>query len=286
MIGFFLREVWTNVRRSPLMCGAAVTTVMVLTLILGYFTAVMLNLESLANSLLAEVQVVAYLDDDANRIHLHRRILKIKDVEGAHFVSKETAFNKLVERLNGKIELSDVSRNPLPNSFEVRVGNADSLKPVALEVEKLPGVVRVKYGEEIAHKMLSFNRLVRGVGIVILSLLFLSTLLIISNTIRLTVFARRKEIEIMQMVGAAEWFIRWPFVLEGIFQGVLGSALAAFLVNGTYELVIPQVAKTVPFIPVLPPADVLPTLAPSLILLGAAVGAIGSLLSVNRFLKV
>ena len=118
------------------------------------------------------------------------------------------------------------------------------------------------------------------------SFLFLSTVLIVSNTIRLTVFARRKEIEIMQMVGAAEWFIRWPFILEGVLQGLLGSVLAAVVVGGSYAMVIPKLTETISFLPMVEAQSMLPTLLPILILNGAFVGALGSLVSVNKFLKV
>ena len=193
---YFLREVLTNIRRSPLMSIASVTTVLVLTLILGYFTTVMVNLEALANSLLDEVQVVAYLDDDANQVSVAQQLERIPGVQKAHFVSKETALNKLVERMQGRIKVDDLTRNPLPDSYEVSVSSADDLEMVAKRAERIAGVARVKYGEEIAQRMLRFNALVRGVGVVVLGLLFLSTVLIVSNTIRLTVFARRKEIEI------------------------------------------------------------------------------------------
>ena len=123
-------------------------------------------------------------------------------------------------------------------------------------------------------------------GVVVLGLLFLSTVLIVSNTIRLTVFARRKEIEIMQMVGAAEWFIRWPFILEGVLQGLLGSVLAAVVVGGSYAMVIPKLTETISFLPMVEAQNMLPTLLPILILNGAFVGALGSLVSVNKFLKV
>ena len=134
--------------------------------------------------------------------------------------------------------------------------------------------------------MLRFNSLVRAVGVVVLILLFLSTILIVSNTIRLTVFARRKEIEIMQMVGAAEWFIRWPFILEGVLQGLLGSTIAAALVGSSYALFVPKLMETISFIPVVQADVILPLLLPVLVLNGALVGAVGSLFSVNKFLKV
>jgi len=283
---YFLREVLTNIRRSPLMSIASVTTVLVLTLILGYFTTVMVNLEALANSLLDEVQVVAYLDDDANQVSVAQQLERIPGVQKAHFVSKETALNKLVERMQGRIKVDDLTRNPLPDSYEVSVSSADDLEMVAKRAERIAGVARVKYGEEIAQRMLRFNALVRGVGVVVLGLLFLSTVLIVSNTIRLTVFARRKEIEIMQMVGAAEWFIRWPFILEGVLQGLLGSVLAAVVVGGSYAMVIPKLTETISFLPMVEAQNMLPTLLPILILNGAFVGALGSLVSVNKFLKV
>lgn len=283
---YFFREVLTNIRRSPLMSIASVTTVLVLTLILGYFATVMVNLEALANSLLREVQVVAYLDDDANQVSVAQQLERIPGVTSAHFVSKETALNKLVERMQGRIKVDDLSRNPLPDSYEVAVEGAEDLEEVAVRARRIAGVAYVKYGEEIAKKMLHFNALVRTVGIVILTLLFLSTVLIVSNTIRLTVFARRKEIEIMQMVGAAEWFIRWPFILEGVLQGLLGSAIAATLVGGSYAMVVPKLVETITFLPVVQAQDMLPHLLPALILNGGLVGAIGSLVSVNKFLKV
>lgn len=271
------------------MCVASVTTVMVLTLLLGYFVVLVVNLNALADSLISEIQVVAYLEDQVDSAavaQLHKQILALDRVEGAHFVSKDVAFKRLIGRMKGRVRLEDVSKNPLPDSFEIRVDRPEYLKPIAFEVEKLEGVGKVKYGEEIAHKMLAFNRLVQVVGWTVLCLLFVSTVLIISNTIRLTVFARRREIDIMQMVGAAGWFIRMPFVLEGILQGVTGATIAAAVVHTSYELVVPQLAQTVPFLPVLLPAQVLPGLIPGLVILGGLVGAIGSLISVNRFLKV
>jgi cell division transport system permease protein len=283
---YFLREVATNIRRSPLMSIASVTTVLVLTLILGYFTAIMLNLEALANSLLREVQVVAYLDDDANQVSIAQQLERIPGVQEAHFVSKETALNKLVERMNGRIKVDDLTRNPLPDSYEVAVETADALEHVAKRARRIAGVSYVKYGEEIAQRMLRFNALVRAVGVVILALLFLSTILIVSNTIRLTVFARRKEIEIMQMVGAAEWFIRWPFIIEGVVQGLVGAIIAATLVGGSYAMVVPKLMETITFLPIVQADQMLPFLLPILVLNGALVGGLGSLLSVNKFLKV
>lgn len=284
----FLREVTLNLRRNPLMSVASVSTVMVLALILGFFVLLVANLDSVSQTLSAEMQVKAYLKEDFERSRaggLQASILRLERVEGAHFVSKDTAFKRLKERLGARIDLEDLATNPLPDAFEIRVDEPDSLALVAEEVARFPEVEQVDYGKDIARKIMALNQVVRGIGIVVLLLLFMSTLLIVSNTIRLTVFARRKEIDIMQLVGAADWFIRWPFILEGVLQGVAGAGLAAALVDLSYRLLVPQLARTVPFLPVLSPAEVLPLLNLGLIALGCAVGGLGSYLSVNRHLK-
>lgn len=284
----FLREVLINIRRNPLMSVASISTVMVLTLILGFFVVLVANLDSLSRELAGEMQVKAYMSADFQREEagaFHASLMKIEHVEGTHFVSKDTAFKRLRERLGSRITLDDLSHNPLPDAFEIRVDHPKALDVVAEKVARLPGVGSVDYGRDVARKLMALNQVVRVVGMVILGLLFASTLLIVSNTIRLTVFARRKEIDIMQLVGAADWFIRWPFILEGVTQGLVGAAMAATVVDVAYRLVVPQLHKTVPFLPILAPGEVLPFLNLGLVSLGCAVGALGSLISVNRHLK-
>ncbi len=284
----FLREVLINIRRNPLMSIASVSTVMVLAMILGFFVVVVMNLDALSQDLAGEMQVKAYMSSDFHREEagsFHAAVVRIGHVEGIHFVSKETAFKRLRERLGTRITLDDLSQNPLPDAFEIRVDDPKFLDDVAAKVTRLPGVKTVDYGRDVARKLMALNQVVRVVGFVILGLLFASTLLIVSNTIRLTVFARRKEIDIMQLVGAADWFIRWPFILEGMAQGLVGAAMAATLVDISYRLVVPQLHKTVPFLPILAPSEVLPFLNLGLVGLGCAVGAVGSLISVNRHLN-
>ena len=284
----FLREVMINIRRNPMMSIASVSTVMVLAMILGFFVVVVMNLDALSQDLAGEMQVKAYMKASFRREDVgsfHASVLKVGHVEGVHFVSKETAFKRLKERLGTKITLDDLSGNPLPDAFEVRVDDPKFLEAVAAKVRKLPGVETVDFGRDVARKLMALNQVVRVVGLVILAMLFASTLLIVSNTIRLTVFARRKEIDIMQLVGAADWFIRWPFILEGVAQGLVGAGLAATIVDISYRLVVPQLHRTVPFLPILAPAEVLPVLNLGLVALGCAVGALGSLISVNRHLN-
>ncbi|GMU50963.1 MAG: cell division protein FtsX [Candidatus Xenobia bacterium] len=286
---YFLREVLVNVRRSPLMSVASVTTVMVLTMIVGFFLVLMANLSNLARDLASDLKVVAYLEADFNRDQLgelRARVLRLPGVEGVSFVSREQAFEHLKKRMNNRIQLGDLTHNPLPDALEIRVRRAEDLEKVGHKVKGVGSIEKVRFGEDVARRMLALNRIVRTVGLVVLILLLVSTLLVVSNTIRLTVYARRRDIEVMQLVGAAGWFIRWPFLLEGILQGLVGAALAATVVSESYRLLVPQLLSSVSFLPVAAPESLLPWLCPALLLLGALVGLLGSWISVNRFLKV
>lgn len=285
---FFLREVTTNIRRSPLMSVASITTVMVLTMILGYFLVLMANLSNLARDLASDLKVVAYMANDFDREEvgeLKARLQKLPGVEGVVFVPREQAFEHLKKRMNNRIQLGDLTHNPLPDAFEIRVQNPEDLEPVGSASKQLGKVEKVRFGEDVARRMIALNRMVRFVGLVVLGLLLFSTLLVVSNTIRLTVFARRRDIEVMQLVGAAGWFIRWPFLLEGMLQGLVGAALAASVVSESYRMLVPQLLKSVAFLPVAQPDALLSWLCPLLLLLGVLVGLLGSWISVNRFLR-
>jgi len=138
----------------------------------------------------------------------------------------------------------------------------------------------------VASKILTVNRAIHYVGLLILAALFLSTIFIVSNTIRLTVFARRKEIGVMQLVGAANWFIRWPFILEGVLQGLIGAVIAFFLLKISYFYYIPQVRGALPFLIVVDEKPLFGVIAFALIGTGIFVGAMGSVISINKFLRL
>ncbi len=284
----FLREVITNIKRNPMMSIASISTVMVLALILGLFIIAIANLEALADELAGEMHIKVYMADSFNPENVNdfkAQANKIEHITRITFVPKDEAFKKLRERLNAKLSLDDLEQNPLPDAFEIPVDNPKFLEAVAYKLSQIEDVATVDYGREEAKKLMTLNHFVRIVGIVILALLFISTILIVSNTIRLTVFARRKEIDIMQLVGAADWFIRWPFILEGVLQGLIGSGLAAVLLDISYRMVVPQLQKSISFLPILEPNALLPYLIIGLIFMGMLVGALGSLISVNRYLK-
>lgn len=286
---YFLREVLVNLRRSPLMTLSAVTTVMVLQLILGSFALLWLNLDNWTQAFTQQVQVVAFLDEELSPEaleKLQKKIQTIGHVTQVRFVDRDEAFAQLQKEMKGKISLSDVGENPLPDRYDVRVDEARFLAPVADKIFKLKGVYKVKYGGDIAKRLINLSNTVSWVGGAVSCMLVLATVTVVGNTIRLTVFARRREIEIMQMVGAARWFIQVPFVLEGVLQSLAGSALAIIVLSPGYESLAEWMADTLPFLPSLPGEQLGEWLYPLLLILGCLVGALGSLLSVNRYLKI
>lgn len=286
---YFVREVLSNLRSNPLIVLAAFTTVLVLVLILGMFSIVMLNMDNMAQSLVTDLRVVAYLRDDlpaAQIPAIKQKLMALPHVTRVSLVDKDAALQRLMKRLNGRFDINDITRNPLPDSLEVTVDDPAQMEAVAKKAEAFTEVQKVKYGEAVAHRMLAFARLLRWTGGSLLVVLFLSTILVISNTIRLSVFARRREIEIMQMVGAARWFVQIPFILEGMLVGLGGAGCACLLLNSSYQVLAPQITAMVPFVPLLAPAQLLPLLSPILIALGIFVGAAGSWISINRYLQV
>ncbi len=150
---------------------------------------------------------------------------------------------------------------------------------------EMPGVETAKYGQDVVEHLFDITRLVRLFGIALMFVLALATLFIISNTIRLTVFARRKEVAIMKYVGATDWFIRWPFLLEGIVMGCFGGIIAALALRGVYRVIAAKIYDTLAFFPLIPENPFLHYVTLAILICGMAIGALGSTISLKKFLK-
>jgi len=144
----------------------------------------------------------------------------------------------------------------------------------------------VRYGQGLVEKLLSLTHWLRTAGLVIIAAIALAAIFLIATTIRLTVFARRREIGIMKLVGATNWYIRWPFFLEGMMIGFLGAAVAVAAIHIFYGKLTQNIALTISFLPVMKDTAVLYDIYKNLIIMGTALGALGSAISLRRFLKV
>lgn len=204
------------------------------------------------------------------------------------FVSKEEALERMRQSFGERASVLEAVEgiNPLPDSFEVQVARPELVAPVAEAIAALPGVAKVDYKRETVDRLFRLTAVIRGLGLVVAAFLVLGCTVVISNTVRLTVFARRREVAIMKLVGATDWFIRWPFVIEGLVLGVAGALLAVGALAGAYWWAAGAAARTLPFLPLVSPERVVRALVWPLLGLGALVGGLGSGISLRRFLQV
>lgn len=250
-----------------------------------------LNMNRLAGMLESQVQISVYLEDhltDREKRQIEYDITSLQGIDTVKYVDRDEAKTRLQERLGDQKYLLDAlsDDNPLPDAFEVTVTTPAVVESAASAISAMSGVEEAKYGQDVIEHLFDITRLMRIFGLVLMLLLGAATLFIIANTIRLTVFARRKEIAIMKYVGATDWFIRWPFLLEGIVLGCFGGIIAAVALRSFYAAMAAQIYSTLAFFPLLPQYPFMNYVTLAILGSGIVIGAIGSLISLKRFLRV
>lgn len=288
---YFVRETYKSIRRNGFMSFASISTVAVSLLVLGIFLLIFLNTNNLAKHLESQVQVSVYMQDDASNDELEDMKAKLEKMPG---VVKVTAINKAEALERFKKRLGDQEKlldslgqdNPFPNSFDVQVDSPDRIKEITPQITKMPKVETARFGQEVVEHLFQITSILRWGGVTLVLFLGMGTLFIISNTIRLTVFARRKEVIIMKYVGATDWFIRWPFLLEGMAMGFMGAVIANLVLNGMYSSLMSKIHATLAFLPLLPAQPLMTYVTIFLLLTGTGIGALGSYISLRKFLRV
>lgn len=288
-MGFYFKEALLSFRRNTLMCIAAVISITTIFIIIGIFLLISLNFNLFLKNLESQLEIIVYLKDDVSTTeldNLKNSLTSIEGVKEAKFVSKEEAFQRLLKDLGGQKDIfSVVEENPLPASFEIKANDPKMIEQIANKVEKYKNVEEVEYGRRIVERLLNFTNIFRVVGISILILLIFASMLIISNIMKITVYARRDEIEIMSLVGATRWFIKWPFILEGFLQGIISAILSILILYKFYFVVIDKIHQTIPFLPVVWDKKELLVIGLALIVLGSLVGFLGSIFSVRKYIS-
>ena len=288
---YFIKETYKSIRRNGFMSFASISTVAVSLLVLGMFLLIFLNTNHLAQYLESQVQVSVYMQDSATAEDLKNVETKLKQMPGVVKVTpinKQQALARFQERLGDQKQLLDSlgKENPFPNSFEVQVDAPERIKTITPSIDQLPKVETAKFGQEVVEHLFSLTRILRIGGIILVIFLAMATLFIISNTIRLTVFARRKEVIIMKYVGATDWFIRWPFLLEGMTLGFFGAVIASLCLNSIYAGILERIHATLAFLPLLSTSPLLIYVTLFLLAAGTGIGALGSYISLRKFLRV
>ena len=288
---YFVKETYKSIRRNGFMSFASISTVAVSLLVLGMFLMIFLNTNNLAQYLENQVQISVYMQDSATDKELASvkdKLTKMPGVVKVTQVSKQEALERFRKRLGDQDQLLNSlgKENPFPNSFEVQVDNPERIKVLTPQIGQLNKVETAKFGQEVVEHLFQLTKILRFGGILLVVFLAMATLFIISNTIRLTVFARRKEVIIMKYVGATDWFIRWPFLLEGMTLGFFGAVVAFVLINSIYASLLDRIHATLAFLPLLPTSPLLLYVDLFLLAAGTGIGALGSYISLRKFLRV
>lgn len=290
-IEYYFHEVFLSMVRKRWMTFASIGTVTVSLFVLGVFLILIMNMTKLAASLESQVQISAYLIDGLTaeeQKEIARTMKDLSTISKIEYVPKEQALKTLQERLGEQKKILDAlgDSNPLPNYFLVTVKNSFDVKRTAEVIAEIYGVEEVKYGQDVATNLFELTHLVRVFGLMLMAILALATVFIISNTIRLTIFARRKEIAIMKYVGATDSFIRWPFVLEGILLGFIGGSVSAIILRSFYAAMTEKIYTTLAFFPLIEQFPFMNYLTLFLISSGMLIGILGSTISLKKFLEV
>ncbi|MHB0980743.1 MAG: permease-like cell division protein FtsX [Thermoleophilia bacterium] len=289
-IKFFLGEAFRSLWRNYFMTIAAVVTVFLSMFLLGVVMVFVYNINAVLQDVEQKVEISIFLKDSAasEEVEAMRQELVARpEVKEVQYIDKDEALRRLKEDLKEHEELlNDLPANPLPASLEVSLNDPEQAGIVATAFEGRPIVDEVRYGKEIAERIFRVTSVIRNISAVFVFLLGGVSILLISNTIRLSIYARRREVEIMKLVGATNWFIRWPFIIEGLAVGLVGATAAlVFVLLGT-GFVMDRIRENLVFLTV--PFDAVSSYQLTLALLGvgAVIGAVGSGLGLRRFLNV
>ncbi|TYO94819.1 permease-like cell division protein FtsX [Desulfallas thermosapovorans] len=290
-IMYYFREAATSLIRNSWLSIASVGTIIISLLILGSSLLLVLNVRQVASDVESSLEITVFLEEGLEQDRLDEMEEEIKFVPGVaqvKFVTKEQALEDLKESFGDRAELLSglEEDNPLPNSYVVKTREAAQVPAAARQLEELEGVEQVRYGQGVVENLLALTHWVRIWGSLALLVLGVAAVLLIATTIRMSVFARRREIGIMKMLGATNTFVRMPFMLEGMIIGLTGGLIAALLINFGYLSLLNKVMFSLPFIQLVDDPETIYRILGGLLGAGFIIGALGSAISLRRFLKV
>ncbi len=293
---YLVKQGTKNLTLNAMMSFASIGVLVACMLLMGCSYLFGVNVNSIIGYVETQNEVMVYIDVNAEAgdlAVLESEMGSVNNLISYTFIDKDTALNEWIEDLGDDGALMEVFRydNPLPDSYRVVVRDLSRIRETVAELEKLTAVELVNAPYDVADSIVGIKEGVESVGNVIIVILLFVSLVVVTNTIRLTVFNRRKEISIMKYVGATDWFIRLPFLVEGILIGIISAIISIVVLYGGYELVLTHISENplswgevsgqlVTF------EENAYTLFLGLLASGVAVGSTGSLLFLNRYVKV
>lgn len=291
-IRMFVFDALKSLKRNKTITVASVITVAATLFIFGVFLLVAQTINMGVESVESKVEIKVYLVDQittAERNNVESILASVEGVREVIYESKEEAFEQFKERLgedNAILAGFSEDRNPLPNSFVVSLLEPEAAMRVEDAMENVRGVEDVGNERETVERIIGLAKIIRTMGVVIFVILVLVSLFLISNTIKLTVYARRREIGIMKFVGATDWFIRWPFLIEGMIMGLIGGVISVAVVYFSYQLIYADITQSLFYAELVTPDQILSSFSWQFGITGIVIGALGSFIALKRFLDV
>ena len=293
-LGYLIGEGFSNVFKNKKSTMASIIIMCATMIIFGLFLIIGENVNHFVDNLKLQQGFQVFMKEDATQEEMDKVKEDIRALDGIstiEFVSKEQGLNTMKEKLKDeKGVLDGFNVQKIKASYIVKVTDLERSKTIQSEVEKIDNVVKITNSNETAMKLISIAKVIRiATGVILLLLIIISTF-IISNTIKLTVHSRRKEISIMKYVGATNSFIRWPFIVEGIVIGIISSIISIIIVGGTYNIITTKMAES-DFVRVMGMNlvglnEMLVSIIAVYLILGIGIGTVGSVVSMRKYLKV
>lgn len=291
---YSIRDSYRSIMRNSLMSIASIISVIAALLILGIFLVLAINIQHITNEMEGQLELKVFLSSEVTeeqKQNIEDTLKSNEYIESYKFESKDEALDMMADQLE---EYQNILQgleedNPLPESYIVNLNNAKQINNLNDFILTLDGVDYINYGETYVNALIKFNEFANVMSFAVLLILTGISLFIIYNTIKITVFARRKEINIMKYVGATNWYIRIPFIIEGSILGLIGAVLAVLVIRNAYYYLLGLVkGQTILMMGVTfaPPQVVMSEVTIYFIIYGLVVGAIGSMVSIRKFLNV
>lgn len=295
---FFVCHGFQNILRNRVMSLASVTAIMIALIVLGLILVIVVNLDVMMREVESKMEITLFLKNgvtDNERSSLENEIRSWKGVYDVEFVSKHQALEEWKRQLGDKGNLLDGytgENNPLPDSFLVKIEKPEYASVIVEKAKSIPVIEEVNYSSKVAEFIEWLTRTIRFIGMGLVAVLASVAVIVISNTIRLTVYSRRREIGIMKYIGATDWFIRWPFIIEGLILGIMGSLIATGVVALGYKYLLDKSSYInmkwgyLGIFKLLPLNEVMLYVFEASLLVGACVGVLASCLSIRKHLRV
>lgn len=291
-LGYLTKEGFRNVWVNRLMSIASIAVLMSCLVMIGSAFMVLVNVEKVMTEIESQNVVMVYLEDNISEEQIDsakQDIIRLEYVGDIEFVDKETAYKEQLQELGSAATYFEGHENPLPDMFKVSVTDMTKFDATVDRLVEIENVHSVRDNRDLATTLAQIRRTITYISVGIICVLLVISLFIIANTVRITMFTRRLEINIMKSVGATNWFIRWPFLIEGMVLGAISGVVSLAVVGGVYKLIKPTVTSMFTLFDkgftLVSFMDYFVYLFAAFIAIGVISGGIGSIISIQKYLK-